>query len=343
MMPHKLCVAPMMERTDRHCRYLLRLISPNAWVYTEMITATALVHGDAERFLRFDSREHPVALQLGGSDPELLAVAARLGDAAGYDEINLNVGCPSPRVKAGRFGVALMLEPALVAACVDAMQSAVGVPVTVKCRIGVDDRDDYRFLREFVRHVVDAGCRSLFVHARKAWLSGLSPKENRTIPPLDYARVHRLKSDFPELEVVLNGGLDTVRDAVSELAHVDGIMLGRTAYAEPMLMGELEAEIFADGVSGSRADVAEAYLDYVESELAAGTPLRVMTRHLMGLFAHQPGARRWRRGLGELIEGKAGFKACKRLLAAQRAAGPAAGLRDSGSSAEVPERTTAAH
>ena len=342
MTPHRLCVAPMMERTDRHCRYLLRLIAPNAWLYTEMITATALVHGDADRFLRFDSSEHPVALQLGGSDPELLSTAARLGDAAGYDEINLNVGCPSPRVKAGRFGVALMLEPALVAACVDAMRSAVGVPVTVKCRIGVDDRDDYGFLQEFVRHVVDAGCRSLFVHARKAWLSGLSPKENRTIPPLDYARVHRLKADFPELEIVLNGGLDTVPAALSELAQVDGIMLGRTAYAEPMLMGELDARIFAEGIPESRAVVAEAYLEYVESELAAGTPLRVMTRHLMGLYAHQPGARRWRRGLGELVEGKAGFKACKRLLAAQRV-GPSAGVRHSGHSAEVPVRPTGAH
>ena len=342
MTPHRLCVAPMMERTDRHCRYLLRLIAPNAWLYTEMITATALVHGDADRFLRFDSSEHPVALQLGGSDPELLSTAARLGDAAGYDEINLNVGCPSPRVKAGRFGVALMLEPALVAACVDAMRSAVGVPVTVKCRIGVDDRDDYGFLQEFVRHVVDAGCRSLFVHARKAWLSGLSPKQNRTIPPLDYARVHRLKADFPELEIVLNGGLDTVPAALSELAQVDGIMLGRTAYAEPMLMGELDARIFAEGLPESRAVVAEAYLEYVESELAAGTPLRVMTRHLMGLYAHQPGARRWRRGLGELVEGEAGLKACKRLLAAQRV-GPSAGVRHSGNSAEVPGRPTGAH
>lgn len=342
MTPHKLCVAPMMERTDRHCRYLLRLIAPNAWVYTEMITAAALVHGDSERFLRFDSSEHPVALQLGGSHPELLAAAARLGEAAGYDEINLNVGCPSPRVKAGRFGVALMLEPALVAACVEAMQSAVGIPVTVKCRIGVDDRDDYAFLHEFGQEVVDAGCRSLFVHARKAWLSGLSPKENRTIPPLDYARVHRLKADFPELEIVLNGGLDTVPAALRELAHVDGIMLGRTAYAEPMLMGELDARIFAEGIHEPRAAVAEAYLEYVESELAAATPLRVMTRHLMGLYAHQPGARRWRRGLGELVDGKAGLKACRRLLAAQQV-GPAAGLRHSDRAADVPARPTTAH
>jgi len=342
MTPHKLCVAPMMERTDRHCRYLLRLIAPNAWVYTEMITAAALVHGDSERFLRFDSSEHPVALQLGGSDPELLAAAARLGEAAGYDEINLNVGCPSPRVKAGRFGVALMLEPALVAACVEAMRSAIGIPVTVKCRTGVDDRDDYAFLREFVGHVVDAGCRSLFVHARKAWLTGLSPKENRTVPPLDYERVHRLKADFLELEIVLNGGLDTVPAALKELAHVDGIMLGRTAYAEPMLMGELDARIFAEGIPESRAAVAAAYLDYVESELAAGTPLRVMTRHLMGLYAHQPGARRWRRGLGELVDGKAGLKACRRLLAA-RQAGPAAGLRHPGRAAEVPARPRVTH
>ncbi|WP_428101698.1 tRNA dihydrouridine(20/20a) synthase DusA [Candidatus Rariloculus sp.] len=318
MTPHKLCVAPMMERTDRHCRYLMRSIAPNAWVYTEMITAPALLHGDSERFLRFDPREHPVALQLGGSDPGQLAAAARLGEAAGYDEVNLNVGCPSPRVKAGRFGVVLMLEPELVASCVEAMRRAVCVPVTVKCRIGVDDRDDYAFLYEFTRHVVDAGCTALFVHARKAWLKGLSPKQNREVPPLDYSRVHRLIADFPGLEVVINGGLDTARTALRELGFVDGIMLGRSAYAEPMLMAELDRRIFAAGVPRSRADIAESYVAHVESELASGTPLRVMTRHLMGLYAHQPGARRWRRELGELAEGKPGFRAFKRLLAAQR-------------------------
>ena len=326
MTPHKLCVAPMMERTDRHCRYLMRLIAPHAWVYTEMITTGALLHGDAERFLRFDPCEHPVGLQLGGCDPGQLAAAARLGEAAGYDEINLNVGCPSPRVQSARFGVALMLEPALVASCVEAMRGAVRLPVTVKCRIGVDERDDYEFLHAFVRQVVDAGCTALFVHARKAWLKGLSPKQNREIPPLDYSRVHRLKADFPNLEVVLNGGLDTVRTALNELAYVDGIMLGRTAYAEPMLMAELDARIFAAESSESREDIAEAYAGHVESELAGGTRLKLMTRHLMGLYAHQPGARRWRRGRGELPEGQSGLREFRRLLAARRAghAAPAA-------------------
>ena len=324
----------MMERTDRHCRYLMRLIAPNAWVYTEMITTGALLHGDAQRFLRFDACEHPVGLQLGGCDPGQLATAARLGETAGYDEINLNVGCPSPRVQSGRFGVALMLEPALVASCVEAMRGAVRLPVTVKCRIGVDERDDYEFLHEFVRQVVDAGCTALFVHARKAWLKGLSPKQNREIPPLDYSRVHRLKADFPDLEVVLNGGLDTVRTALNELAYVDGIMLGRTAYAEPMLMAELDTRIFAAGTAESREDIAEAYADHVESELAEGTRLKLMTRHLMGLYAHQPGARRWRRGLGELPEGQPGLRKFRRLLAARRA-GPAVRATRSNESARV--------
>jgi len=300
MPPHKLCVAPMMERTDRHCRYLLRLISPHAWLYTEMTTAKALLKGDHERLLRFDASEHPVALQLGGSDPEELAAAARLGEAAGFDEINLNVGCPSGRVQAGCFGVALMLDPEGVAQAIVAMREAVRIPVTVKCRIGVDDYDDYAFVHRFVRYVVDAGCHTVAVHARKAWLKGLSPKQNRDIPPLDYERVYRLKADFPAVEIVVNGGIDASEKALQQLEHVDGVMLGRSAYQNPMLIAELDSRILGTTIRQSRSAILESYLRYVERELAQGTPLKVMTRHLMGLYAKQPGGRRWRRRLGEL-------------------------------------------
>ncbi|RPI63030.1 MAG: tRNA dihydrouridine(20/20a) synthase DusA, partial [Lysobacterales bacterium] len=225
----RLSVAPMMDRTDRHLRYLLRLLAPHARLYTEMITARALVRGDAERLLRFDAAEHPVALQLGGSEPGELAKAARLGEDAGYDEINLNVGCPSDRVQAGCFGAALMLEPKRVADCVRAMRAAVAVPVTVKTRLGVDHHDSYEFVRDFVGEVAAAGCATFIVHARKAWLSGLSPRENREIPPLDYARVHRLKRELPELTVVINGGFVTLEDSVAQLAQLDGVMIGRAA------------------------------------------------------------------------------------------------------------------
>jgi len=293
-----LSTAPMMERTDRHCRYFLRLVAPNALLYTEMVTAAALKHGDRERLLAFDPAEHPVALQLGGSDPDELAAAARHGAAAGYDEINLNVGCPSDRVQAGCFGAALMLEPKRVAACVDAMRAAVDVPVTVKTRLGVDHHDSYEFLCDFVGTIADAGCETVIVHARKAWLKGLSPKQNRDIPPLDYARVHRLKRDFPDLEVILNGGLRDEAAALGELAHVDGVMLGRAAYDDPLLLARLDAAIFAhEPVSPAAA--LERFFDYAERELSAGTRLRALTRHLMGVFAGRPGGRRWRRALSE--------------------------------------------
>jgi tRNA-dihydrouridine synthase A len=295
-------VAPMMERTDRHCRYFLRLVAPNALLYTEMVTAAALRHGDRQRLLAFDPAEHPVALQLGGSDPSELAAAARHGANAGYDEVNLNVGCPSDRVQAGCFGAALMLEPERVAACVRAMRDAVDVPVTVKTRLGVDDRDDYTFLRDFVGAVADAGCETFIIHARKAWLQGLSPKQNREIPPLDYARVRRLKRDFPSLEVILNGGLKDETVTLAELEHVDGVMLGRAAYDDPMLLARLDAAIFAhDPVSPSEA--LERFFEYAERETAAGTRLRAMTRHLMGVFAGRPGGRAWRRALGEWPRG----------------------------------------
>jgi tRNA-dihydrouridine synthase A len=304
----------MMERTDRHCRYLLRLVAPHAWLYTEMITAAALTRGDAERLLEFDDREHPVAIQLGGAEPESLAAAARLAAASGYDEINLNVGCPSSRVQAGAFGVALMLDPALVADCVAAMREAVCVPVTVKTRIGVDDNDSYEFLTRFTEQVRAAGCRTLVVHARKAWLKGLSPKENREIPPLDYERVYRLKQDFPDLEIVINGGFENAVDAAAQLARVDGVMLGRAAYQNPMLLASLEEKIFGTSAPSTRGQVLRGYLGHIEAELERGTPLKAMSRHLMGLYAHRPGGRAWRRGLSLLPNGYAGFEQLSDLV-----------------------------
>ncbi len=298
-MTHRLCIAPMMDRTDRHFRYLLRLLAPHARLYTEMITARALLHGDAEKLLRFSGAEHPVALQLGGSHPAELAAAARLGEAAGYDEINLNVGCPSDRVQAGCFGAALMLEPQCVAECVAAMREAVGVPVTVKTRLGVDDHDSYEFAHDFIARVAAAGCDTFIVHARKAWLKGLSPKQNREIPPLDYPRVHRLKRDFPELCIVINGGLTTVAQTLEQLEHVDGVMLGRIAYQDSSLLAEIDAHVHG-GHAPREAVVLAQYLRYVAQEIESGTPLKAMTRHLLGMRAGRPGGRRWRRALGEL-------------------------------------------
>lgn len=322
---HRLCVAPMMERTDRHCRYLLRLFAPRAWLYTEMVTAFALLHGDARRLLRFDESEHPVALQLGGADPAALAAAAALGERAGYDEINLNVGCPSARVKAGRFGAALMLDAGLVADCVTAMRDAVDVPVTVKTRIGVDESDSYAFLERFVARIAAAGCRSIFVHARKAWLSGLSPRQNREIPPLDYSRVYRLKVDFPELEVVINGGLGDRDDALRQLERVDGIMLGRRAYQNPPLLAELDEAIFGAPVPAT-ADVLQRYWRYVRDEVDAGTPLNAMTRHLMGVRAGLAGGRRWRRELGELARDASGLDRLRQLIAGIATAGSSSSI-----------------
>jgi tRNA-dihydrouridine synthase A len=285
----------MMDRTDRHLRYLLRLLSPHARLYTEMLTARALVRGDAERLLRFDAAEHPVALQLGGSEPDELAAAAKLGAATGYDEINLNVGCPSDRVQAGCFGAALMLEPQRVAECVRAMRAAVAVPVTVKTRLGVDQHDSYEFVRDFVGEVAGAGCTTFIVHARKAWLRGLSPKENREIPPLDYARVHRLKRELPELTVVVNGGFVTLEDSVAQLAHVDGVMLGRAAYHDSYCLATVHARLFG-GVAPARADVVERMHAYAR---ASGAPLRAIARHMLGLYQGRPGARLWRRMMSD--------------------------------------------
>jgi len=313
-MTHRLCIAPMMDYTDRHFRYLLRLLAPHARLYTEMITARALLHGDAPRLLRFNSEEHPVALQLGGSEPDELAVAARFGEAIGYDEINLNVGCPSDRVQAGCFGAALMLEPRRVADCVAAMQAAVAVPVTVKTRLGVDHHDSYEFARDFIANVAAAGCSTFIVHARKAWLSGLSPKQNREVPPLDYARVHRLKSDFPMLRLVLNGGLTTVSASVEQLDHVDGVMLGRAAYQDSWLLADLDGRLFGSEPV-TEAAVLAAFLRYTAIELDRGTPLRSVTRHLLGMRAGRAGGRQWRRRLSELGVGRAGLTELSELIA----------------------------
>ncbi len=296
----RLSVAPMMDWTDRHCRYFLRLLNPCALLYTEMLTSAALVRGDAARLLAYDPAEHPVAAQLGGSEPGELARAARLAGDAGYDEINLNCGCPSDRVQSGRFGACLMAEPDTVATAVNAMRDAVDVPVTVKCRIGIDDLDTWAHFLEFIDTVAATGCDTFVVHARKAWLHGLSPKQNREVPPLDYDRVVRLKEERPALTVVLNGGLKTVDAVTDALAQVDGVMLGRAAYHDPWLLHELMQPVF--GVAPAiktRADVVRAYLPYIERELRAGTPLHSMTRHLLGMFQGQPGARAWRRHLSE--------------------------------------------
>jgi tRNA-dihydrouridine synthase A len=296
--PWHLSVAPMMDWTDRHCRYFHRLLSPRARLYTEMVTSAALVRGKQLRLLEHSQQEHPLALQLGGSDPRELAQAARLGAEAGYDEINLNVGCPSDRVQSGRFGACLMYEPALVADCVKAMRDAASVPVTVKCRIGVDDQDDYAGLQHFTETMLEAGVGVLVVHARKAWLKGLSPKENREIPPLDYERVYRLKREFPELVVAVNGGITTVEQVRTHLARLDGVMLGRAAYHDPYLLAQVEHALHDEPLP-SREDVLRRMRPYVEAELARGTALKHITRHLLGLYQGESGARAFRRTLSE--------------------------------------------
>ncbi|HJU31778.1 MAG TPA: tRNA dihydrouridine(20/20a) synthase DusA, partial [Hyphomicrobiaceae bacterium] len=265
---HRFCVAPMMDWTDRHCRFFHRLLSGRARLYTEMVAAEAILHGRRDRLLAFSAEEHPVALQLGGSDPARLADAAAIGEDFGYDEINLNVGCPSDRVQEGRFGACLMAEPALVARCIAAMRSRVAVPVTVKCRIGIDEQDSETDLERFISTVAEAGCRTFIVHARKAWLQGLSPKENREIPPLDYARVHRLKAAHPGLGIVINGGIGSLAEARAHLEHVDGVALGRAAYHNPMLLAEVDCGLFGDAARPpARADVLEALIAYAEQHL----------------------------------------------------------------------------
>ncbi len=300
MIDRRLSVAPMMDWTDRHCRFLHRLMAPHALLYTEMVTTGALLHGDVERHLRFNVEEHPVALQLGGSDPQALARAAALGAAWGYDEINLNCGCPSDRVQRGRFGACLMREPELVAESVRAMVEAVEVPVTVKCRIGVDDQDDEAFLRRFAEAVVEAGAAALIVHARKAWLKGLSPKQNREIPPLDYARAGLVAGWFPDLPVVLNGGLADGADAVAQLGSFAGIMIGREAYRRPAILAEIE-QVLHGTAKPALGDIAVAMDAYAARESALGTPLPAVIRPMLGLLQGCPGARAWRRHLSEAI------------------------------------------
>ncbi|MDA7946058.1 MAG: tRNA dihydrouridine(20/20a) synthase DusA [Hyphomicrobiaceae bacterium] len=311
----------MMEWTDRHCRYFMRLISARVLLYTEMVTAAAVVHGDRDRLLGFDPAEQPVALQVGGSDPALLGEAARIGEEFGYREINLNIGCPSDRVQSGRFGACLMAEPDLVARCVEAMCSVVSLPVTVKCRIGIDDQDVETGLDRFVSKMAAAGCRTFIVHARKAWLKGLSPKENRTVPPLDHDRVHRLKADNPDLEICINGGIETLAEAQRHLAHVDGVMMGRAAYHNPYLLADVDEAIFGEigKRRPSRDDVLERYIVYAEREFARGTRLHHLTRHILGLYHGEPGARTFRRMLSERsTRPDAGIDVLKESLAALR-------------------------
>jgi len=298
--PCPVSVAPMMDWTDRHCRYFLRLISRHVRLYTEMITSAALLHGDRDHLLAFDVSEHPLAIQLGGSEPEELARCAAWAEQSGFDEINLNVGCPSDRVQSGRFGACLMLEPERVAACVAAMRQVVSVPVTVKTRLGVDEQDSYDELTRFVSLLQDAGLERLIVHARKAWLQGLSPKQNREVPPLRYGWVYQIKKDFPSLDIHVNGGVKTLAEVGTHLERVDGVMIGRAAYHNPYLLADIDRRFAGDfHPLPSRHRVIERLLPYIEVELSRGTRLQQITRHVLGLFQGRPGARAWRRTLSE--------------------------------------------
>lgn len=298
--PRRVSVAPMMDWTDRHCRSLHRFISRHTWLYTEMVTTGALLHGDVPRHLAFTPDEAPVALQLGGSEPDDLARSARLGEQWGYDEINLNCGCPSERVQRGAFGACLMNEPQLVADCVKAMRDAVSIPVTVKHRIGVDTVEDYAFVRDFVGTIADAGCTVFIVHARNAILKGLSPKENREIPPLKYEYAWQLKRDFPQLEIIINGGIKTLDEVASHLEHVDGVMLGREAYHNPYVLADVDARFYgASEPAPTRDEVEARLLEYCAGEMARGTYLGAITRHALGLYRGEAGARGWRRVLSD--------------------------------------------
>ncbi|MCW8882623.1 MAG: tRNA dihydrouridine(20/20a) synthase DusA [Sedimenticola sp.] len=300
MLNRKLSIAPMLDWTDRYCRYFLRLISKHTLLYTEMVTTGALLHGDQARHLDFDPTEHPVALQLGGSDPAELAACARLAEQWGYDEINLNVGCPSDRVQSGMFGACLMATPQVVADGVAAMLDATSLPVTVKHRIGIDDLDSYEALTNFVTTVSGAGCSTFIIHARKAWLSGLSPRENREIPPLRYDVVHQIKRDFPRLEIILNGGITTLAQAQEQLAHVDGVMIGREAYQNPWILAEADRLLFGDDHPiPSRHQIIEQLMPFAEEQHAKGAPVNRISRHILGIFQGQPRARSWRRHISE--------------------------------------------
>ncbi|WP_315780099.1 MULTISPECIES: tRNA dihydrouridine(20/20a) synthase DusA [unclassified Bradyrhizobium] len=314
---HRFAVAPMMDWTDRHCRVFHRLLSRRALLYTEMVTTGAVIHGDRARLLGFDASEHPVALQLGGSDPADLATSAEIGEEFGYDEINLNVGCPSDRVKDGRFGACLMAEPALVAACVAAMKRVVRIPVTVKCRIGIDDQDPEVALDALADAVVDSGADALIVHARKAWLNGLSPKENRDVPPLDYDRVYRLKARLPHVPVIINGGITSIAAARGHLAHVDGVMLGRAAYQEPWRLLDVDPVLFSEAAPHQTMKGALAALEpYIERQIGQGARLHAITRHLVGAYHAVPGARAFRRHLAERgVKPDAGIEVLREAVA----------------------------
>ena len=319
---YRFSVAPMMDWTDRHCRAFHRALTKKTRLYTEMVTTGAVIHGDRERLLGFDAVEHPVALQLGGSEPRDLAEAAKIGEGLGYDEINLNVGCPSDRVQSGRFGACLMHEPELVAEDVHAMLSAVAIPVTVKCRIGVDDQEPEVALFDLVDRCAAAGAEVFVVHARKAWLDGLSPKENRDVPPLDYPLVYRLKRERPELTIVINGGIPSLDASQAHLQHVNGAMLGRAAYHEPAILGDADRRFFdPDAPSIDPFEAVEAYKPYLAQRHAEGVPMHAMTRHMLGLMHGRPGARAWRRSLTvETVDRSAGVEVVDRALAAVRAA-----------------------
>lgn len=296
---HQFSVAPMLDWTDKHCRYFHRLLSRHAVLYTEMVTTGAIIHGSGD-YLAFNEQEHPVVLQLGGSEPAEMAHCAKLAEQRGYDAVNINVGCPSDRVQNGMFGACLMAQPARVADCVKAMQDAVSIPVTVKTRIGIDDSDDYQFLQDFVSEVADAGCEQFIIHARKAWLKGLSPKENREIPPLNYPRVQQLKREFPQLNISINGGIKTLQQAKEQLQYLDGVMVGREAYTNPLLLSEVDALIYADTSAVlSPEQVVLKMLPYIEQQMQQGARFWHIARHMLGLFQGRPGARQWRRLLSE--------------------------------------------
>ena len=292
-------VAPMLDWTDRHCRYFHRLLTRHAVLYTEMVTTGAILHGDHHRYLQFNPAEHPLALQLGGSEPQDLLACARIAADYGYDEINLNVGCPSERVQRGAFGACLMAEPDLIAECVNTMQAGVDLPITVKHRIGIDDQEDYEGLQRFVSTVAAAGCRTFIIHARKAWLKGLSPKENREIPPLRYELVYQIKQEFPDLEIIINGGIKTLDECDEHLSKVDGVMLGREAYHNPWILATVDERFYGETGQPQRMQVLDALVEYCEQELAKGVHLNHISRHVLGLFQGLPGARMWRRHISE--------------------------------------------
>ena len=300
-MSHRFCIAPMMDRTDRHCRYFHRLLTKRSFLYTEMLHSNAILNGNTSKLLEYDQEEHPLAIQLGGSDPVSLAEASVISEEFGYKEINLNIGCPSTKVQKGRFGAVLMKEPGLVSKCISAMKKSVSIPVTVKCRIGVDDMDEDTYLDKFIKEVSFAGCETFIIHARKAWLKGLSPKDNREIPPLNYQRVYKLKDAFPDLNFIINGGIKTIEESLDHLQYVDGVMLGREAYDNPYILTEVDSSIFLENLNAtSQGDILLKLLPYIQSEIEKGTKISHITKHLMGLFKGFNGAKNIRKYLVSL-------------------------------------------